>query len=133
MHMRIDLAFVATALMVASAPAQEAARSADKSYADRVRPFLARHCEDCHAGEKPKGDFRLDHLDPAFAARTAEERWRSVLEQLQAGAMPPKKKARPAEADLRAVKEWIAGRIASVEAARRGTEGRVVLRRLNRL
>jgi hypothetical protein len=47
--------------------------------------------------------------------------------------MPPKKKARPAEADVRAVKDWIGGRIAGVEAARRGAEGRVVLRRLNRL
>jgi hypothetical protein len=47
--------------------------------------------------------------------------------------MPPKKKARPEETDLRAVKDWIVARIASVEAARRGTEGRVVLRRLNRL
>src|SRR5689334_6832540 len=112
MRMRIDLAFVAAALMAASAPAQEASRAGDQAYADKVRPFLARHCEECHTGEKPKGDFRLDHLDPAFAARTAEERWRSVLEQLQAGSMPPKKKARPGETDLRAVKDWIVARIA---------------------
>jgi len=128
--MRIDLAFLAAVLMVSSASAQQAA---DKVYRDQVRPFLARHCEECHAGEKPKGDFRLDQLDPSFAAKTAEERWRTVQEQLRAGSMPPKKKARPPQAELQAVSDWIAGRIAAVEASRRTTEGRVVLRRLNRL
>ena len=128
--MRIDLAFLAAVLMVSSASAQQAA---DKVYRDQVRPFLARHCEECHAGEKPKGDFRLDQLDPSFAAKTAEERWRTVQEQLRAGSMPPKKKARPSQAELQAVSDWIAGRIAAVEASRRTTEGRVVLRRLNRL
>jgi len=128
--MRIDLAFVAAALMVSSASAQQAA---DKVYGEQVRPFLARHCEECHAGEKPKGDFRLDQLDPSFAAKTAEERWRTVQEQLRAGSMPPKKKTRPPQAELQAVTDWISGRIAAVEASRRTTEGRVVLRRLNRL
>src|SRR6185436_8004908 len=128
--MRIDLAFVAAALMVSSASAQQAA---DKVYGEQVRPFLARHCAECHAGEKPKGDFRLDQLDPSFAAKTAEERWRTVQEQLRAGSMPPKKKTRPPQAELQAVTDWISGRIAAVEASRRTTEGRVVLRRLNRL
>src|SRR6516162_3609937 len=106
--MRIDLlTFVAAALMLSPAPAQEAVRTADQAYADRVRPFLARHCEECHTGEKPKGKFRLDELDPAFSAKTAEERWRSVLEQLQAGSMPPKTKVRPPEGEIRAVRDWI--------------------------
>ena len=131
--MRIDLLVVASALTLSAAPAQEAARTPDKVYGERVGPFLAAHCRECHDGEKPKGDFRLDHLDPAFAAKTAEERWRSVQEQLRAGSMPPKKKTRPPEADVRAVMDWIDGRIAAAESARRSTEGRVVMRRLNRL
>src|SRR5262245_16990738 len=131
--MRIDLTIFAAALMLTTAPAQESARKTDKVYDDQVRPFLAAHCRECHSGEKPKGDFRLDQLDPAFAAKSVEDRWRSVREQLQSGAMPPKKKTRPPEAEVRTVTEWIGSRIAAVEAARRATEGRVVLRRLNRL
>src|SRR5687767_9677312 len=131
--MRIDLFVVATALTLSAAPAQEAARTPDKVYGERIAPFLAAHCRDCHAGEKPKGDFRLDHLDPAFAAKTAEEQWRSVQEQLRAGSMPPKKKTRPPEADVRAVVDWIDARIGAAESARRAVEGRVVLRRLNRI
>ena len=117
------------------APAQEAARNpvGDRDYPASVRSFLDAHCRECHQGEKPKGDFRIDQLDPTFTAKTAEERWRAVLEQIQAGAMPPKKKTRPPEPDCRALTAWIRGRLDSVEAARHATEGRVVLRRLNRL
>jgi mono/diheme cytochrome c family protein len=132
--MRIELFLLAAALLPRAASAQEALPSPDaRFYGDRVRPFVAKHCQECHGGEKPKGNFRIDQLDPAFAGKPAEDRWRSVLEQLKAGAMPPKKKARPAESDVRAVTEWIGTRIGAVEAARRAAEGRVVLRRLNRL
>jgi hypothetical protein len=47
--------------------------------------------------------------------------------------MPPKKKTRPPEPEIRALTAWIRGRLDAVESARRATEGRVVLRRLNRL
>ncbi|HEX7901476.1 MAG TPA: DUF1592 domain-containing protein [Planctomycetota bacterium] len=98
-------------------------------YEERVRPFLAAHCLECHGAEKPKGNVRLDQLDPGLR----DERWRSVLDQIQSGEMPPKKKPRPPEDQVRHVTEWIGGRLAAVEAARRAADGRVVLRRLNRL
>ena len=37
-----------------------------RQYDEQVRPFLARHCQECHGGEKPKGDFRLDRLTSDF-------------------------------------------------------------------
>ncbi len=98
-------------------------------YEERVRPFLAAHCLECHGPEKPKGNVRLDQLDPAFR----DERWRAVLDQIQSGEMPPKKKPRPPADQVRLLTEWIGGRIAAAEAGRRASEGRVVLRRLNRL
>jgi mono/diheme cytochrome c family protein len=132
--MRNAIFLALAALMVSALPAQEAARvvPAD-AYAAKVRPFLETHCQECHRGEKPKGDFRVDQLDPSFTAKAAEERWRAVLDQVTSGAMPPKKKTRPPEAETRAFTEWIRGRLAAVDAARRGFEGRVVMRRLNRL
>src|SRR5438128_135842 len=66
-----------------------------KQYDEQVRPFLARHCLECHGGKKPKGDLRLDRLAPDFADAASRERWLAVLEKLKAGAMPPKPKPRP--------------------------------------
>ncbi len=102
-----------------------AARQDDPAYRDAVRPFLTRHCQECHSGEKPKGHFRLDDL----AGSRAEEKWQTVLQQLQSGEMPPKKKPRPPEQEVRATVEWITAKA----AARRRAQGRVVLRRLNRV
>ncbi len=102
-----------------------------KLYAEKVQPFLKQHCQECHSGEKPKGDWRLDELALNFAEKGTLERWQKILEQLKSGEMPPKKKARPPEKEAKAVTNWISGRVAAAEAARRA-EGRVVLRRLNR-
>jgi hypothetical protein len=100
--------------------------------AGQVRPFLARHCLGCHGGEKPKGNLRLDKLSEDFAQEATRERWLAVLEQVTSGTMPPKTKPRPPEREVRALSTWIRGKVAAAEAGRRA-EGRVVMRRLNRV
>jgi hypothetical protein len=128
-----------TVLLPSVAPGQEKLPAGPvgspdgQGYAEHVKPFLVKHCAECHSGEKPKGDFRLDSLETAVAGHSGEDRWRTVLEQLRTGTMPPKKKPRPAEGDLRAATDWIERKVGSVEAARRAQQGRTVLRRLNRL
>jgi hypothetical protein len=104
----------------------------DAGAADPVRSVLVRHCRECHGGEKPKGDFRLDELNAAAPSPAVEELWQKVAEQLRSGAMPPKKKPRLPEADARAVIDWVDRNAAAAAARRRASEGRVVLRRLNR-
>ena len=95
----------------------------------RVRPFLERHCFDCHGEDVQKGKLRLDTLSASFSSSDA---WEKVLKKLSAGEMPPKKKPRPPAADLKAVMAWIENGLDAAETARRKADGRVVLRRLNR-
>jgi hypothetical protein len=83
-----------------------------KSSDDPARPFFAKHCQTCHAGAKPKGDFRLDSLTSDFNDRANRERWLTVLEQVKTGAMPPKEKPRPAAPDVKTLADWIGGRAA---------------------
>ena len=103
--MRTLLWVVASTLLVPGAGAQEgpAGRPDPKAWDAQVRPFLAKHCTECHSAEKPKGKFRIDQLDAAFSSRAAEDRWLAVREQITTGAMPPKAKPRPAKADIDAV------------------------------
>ena len=96
---------------------------------DPFRTFLAKHCQECHSGAKPKGDLRLDKLAPEFDNAANRERWLTVLKRVQVGEMPPKAKPRPAEKDIQALAGWIE---AQAGAARRA-HGRAVLRRLNRI
>ena len=103
------------------------------SETERARAFLNRHCLECHGPEKPKGMFRLDKLSADFGDRAERERWLAVLKRVKAGEMPPKAKPRPPEEEVAALTDWIAAQVEAAEAARRAAEGRVVLRRLNRV
>lgn len=107
-----------------------AATAADP-FADQVRPFLVKHCLECHGTTKPKGDLRLDKLTPDFADQANRKPWLAALKRVEAGEMPPEGKPRPADTAVKALSEWIVGRVAAAEAERR-SQGRVVLRRLNR-
>jgi len=99
-----------------------------------IRPVLTAHCYECHAGDskKAKGDFRIDRLSPQVADDAARDGWRKVLKRIQAGEMPPKSKPRPPEMDLQLVGQWISAGLKAADL-RRAAEGRVVLRRLNRV
>ncbi|NDF01220.1 MAG: DUF1587 domain-containing protein, partial [Verrucomicrobia bacterium] len=108
------------------------AKAADAEFTAKVQPFFERHCEECHSGAKPKGDWRLDQLGTDFTDKSARSRWEKVLDQLQTGEMPPRKQPRPPEAEASAVTGWVAGQIAKAVTAQRAAQGRVVLRRLNR-
>jgi hypothetical protein len=94
--------------------------------------FLTQHCQSCHAGEKPKGNFRLDSLSPDFSDKANREKWLTVLEQVKSGAMPPKEKPRPPAEEAKALTDWISGRVEKAVSASGAGQGRVVLRRLNR-
>lgn len=128
--MRVLLAGIVFGGWFAAAPL--AASAASQSSNDPARRLFAQHCQKCHAGPKPKGDFLIEGLSPDFSDRKHREQWLAVLEQLQTGAMPPKDKPRPPAAEVQAVIQWISERAGAAELARRATEGRVVLRRLNR-
>jgi mono/diheme cytochrome c family protein len=114
--------------LLGAAPAAQESDDA-RRFDAQFRPLLVRHCISCHGRDKPKGKLRLDNLAPNFADAVTRARWTSVIERLKAGEMPPKGKSRPSPQDVEALTDWLAPRVAAVEAS----EGRVVLRRLNRV
>jgi len=112
---------------------QEGPQTRPDPAADPTRAFLTRSCLECHGPDKAKGKFRVDTLDFAFSAKQAQDRWLAVREQITNGVMPPKAKPRPARSDIDAIAAWIDANIAAVETTRRVSQGRVILRRLNRV
>ena len=99
-------------------PDQEA-----KPFAEQFKPLLAKHCQSCHRGDKPKGNFLIDNLSLDFADKENRLRWLSVLKQVQEGTMPPKGKPRPPADELKGLSDWIGKQLAYNSAA----QGRVVL------
>jgi len=99
----------------------------------RVVSFLDQHCSKCHSGDDPKGDLRLDELPWNFDGTQTREQWETVLEQIETGEMPPKKRPRPPVEEVHAISALIRAQLEPRQETLRAKEGRVMLRRLNRV
>ncbi len=110
------------------------ATAADSAeFSKTLKPFLAKHCTECHDAETTKGDLRLDTLTPELGDAKKFAIWERVFDKVARGEMPPKKKARPAQNELKPAMEWLRGQLHQTSAAKQTAEGRVVFRRLNRV
>ncbi|MEY4483761.1 MAG: hypothetical protein RL693_1213, partial [Verrucomicrobiota bacterium] len=99
---------------------------------DAIKPFLEKQCFECHDGDVQKGGLRLDNLALDYANPEKARSWIKVLDRVEAGEMPPKKKERPPQDQLGAFSSSLKQQLLAAESARQKAEGRVVLRRLNR-
>lgn len=103
------------------------------NFEKQVRPILKKHCFKCHGEKKQKGDLRLDTLSGDLSKdRVAAEAWHDVRNALNLSEMPPKKEDSLLPAELRTVTSWITQEIDALVASQKGTDGRIVLRRLNK-
>ena len=94
--------------------------------------FLEKHCYECHDGETTKGGLNLTALkvDPADPPAFAE--WVLVHDRVNAGEMPPKKKPRPKESDLKSFLKTVSSALTDFQQNKDKREGRATERRLNR-
>ncbi len=107
------------------------ARPEESVFSSRVTPLFQRYCLGCHAGKKPKGDLSLDTLAADFDKNGTA--WQAILERLTDASMPPRGKPQPAGAEVRVVTDWIASGLKAHQVGRAATQGRALLRRLNRV
>lgn len=128
----MGLALIGVAL-IAAPPDANNQSAESQQFEQQFRPLLTRHCVACHSGDKPKGKLRLDNLTLDLADAAARDHWAAVVERLESGEMPPKDQPRPPEKDVEALIGWLTPRVSAAETAARTAQGRVVLRRLNRV
>ncbi len=96
------------------------------------RHLFAQHCEKCHSGVMAKGEFAIGDLAEDLKNKKIIEQWRTVLERLEDGSMPPDSEPRPAVDEVNQARDWIRKKISDAEMEIQASEGRVVMRRLNR-
>ena len=88
------------------------------------------HCLECHRGVSPQGNVTLE---PLLDGKRDLALWENVFEKIETGEMPPKPKhGLSAEEKLR-VGDWLFALVSAEKQTQRKAEGRVVLRRLNRV
>ena len=100
------------------------------SAADRFEGFLKIHCVSCHGPEKQKGDLRLDRLSRNFRMGEDSHVWAEVIEKVNSGEMPPKK--RPTQEEIAAFVGVLDARLKEGRAARMAARPAVAHYRLSR-
>jgi hypothetical protein len=105
----------------------------EPGFKDTALPFLEKHCLECHGRSKTKGDLNLTrHRDDSRVLEDVQL-WRSVLQQVNTGEMPPKKApSQPTPEEITAFNKALENSIDKAEAKRPPDPGRVTARRLNR-
>jgi len=94
-----------------------------------LRPFLRKHCFECHAEGTRKGGLDFDTLSTNLADPDVLRRWIAVHDRIQSGEMPPARSPRPASDEIAAILRPLAQSLSDADRAR----PRGVLRRLNRV
>lgn len=97
-----------------------------------AQPFFEEHCLRCHGPSKTKGDLRLDQLEADLSKPATFERWLEIVARVKSGEMPPEKEPRPQPDVIANLMKQLTARLDEAEKKQRA-EGRVVLRRLNRV
>ncbi len=110
-------------------PGSEPARA---TFAGEVAPFVARYCQGCHGGAKPKGSLALDRFKDQAAVLKDRAAWEKVRDVLRSGEMPPQNKPQPTREEVNTVLGWLESEVLRPECGLRRDPGGPTLRRLNR-
>lgn len=102
------------------------------SFGNQAAPFLAKYCNGCHGGDKPKADLNLTTFKDESAIVKNRKVWTLVKDTIESGEMPPEEKPQPSEAEASAFMGFITTTFAKVDCASQNDPGRVTIRRLNR-
>ncbi len=97
-----------------------------------AKPFIENHCSECHDAETKKGGLNLVDLGYVPEDRANFALWVKVHDRVEAGEMPPKKKAQPDPLALTAFVKGLGSDLITSEKAMVARDGRAMQRRLNR-
>ncbi len=94
--------------------------------------FVEKHCVGCHGSKKEKGDLRIDRLSRDFKSGADAHHWAEMIEQVNAGDMPPEDEERPTQEEIAAFVTNLDSLIKQGRAARMAARPAVSHYRLSR-
>ncbi|MDG1071424.1 MAG: DUF1588 domain-containing protein [Akkermansiaceae bacterium] len=97
-----------------------------------IETFFETHCYGCHDEATSKADLNLEGLTRSIGNNTDALNWQDILDQLNAGEMPPKKKPRPPKDELAGVVGDLTEALQAAQKMLMDSGGEIALRRINR-
>jgi mono/diheme cytochrome c family protein len=96
-----------------------------------TQALLKKYCLACHSTKAKKGSLDLERFATLADIRKDLKPWQAMIEQIEAGEMPPKERPQPTEAEKKQLVAWVRALLDSEAKARAGDPGHVPLRRLS--
>ncbi|MDA7756921.1 DUF1592 domain-containing protein [Opitutales bacterium] len=97
-----------------------------------IEPFFENYCFDCHDTDTAKADLDLEGLTRSIVDVADAQNWQDILDQLNSGEMPPKKKKQPGKEELAKVVGDLTESLQSAQTMLKDSGGQIALRRINR-
>ena len=117
-------------LLVAAAAGGVSLAAEAPSFEKSVQPILAKTCTPCHNAQLASGGLNLAPFTKATSLTADPDGWRTIVDKLRAGEMPPAGVPRPPQLD--AAIAYVEGQLEIAERNVKPDPGRVTARRLNR-
>ncbi|MFO1045111.1 MAG: DUF1592 domain-containing protein [Planctomycetaceae bacterium] len=95
-------------------------------------PFFQKHCVSCHGNEKPEAGLKLVGTATNFDDATTLAAWVRIHDRVAKAEMPPRDADQPATSERQAFLQRLKLQLHTASLARQKSEGRVLVRRLNR-
>ena len=96
-----------------------------------TQALLKKYCLACHSTKAKKGSLDLERFATLADIRKDLKPWQAMIEQIEAGEMPPKERPQPTEAEKKQLVAWVRTFLDGEAKARAGDPGHVPLRRLS--
>jgi mono/diheme cytochrome c family protein len=96
-----------------------------------TQALVKKYCLSCHSTKAKKGSLDLERFTTLDDVRKDVKVWQGMIEQIEAGEMPPKERPQPTEAEKKQLLAWVRGFLDAEAKARSGDPGYVPLRRLS--
>src|SRR5262245_2926989 len=106
--------------------------AAGEGFEKAVQPVLAKTCAPCHNDRLASGNLNLAPFAAPASVLAQREGWERILAKIRTGEMPPKGVPRPAEAQTRALIQFVESEFERADRNIKPDPGRVTARRLNR-
>lgn len=101
-------------------------------FQSQVMPILKTRCGECHGEEKPKAKLTLTGRRTLEQLSSERDAWFHVLDQIEAGTMPPEDEKPLTAAERKTLVGWIRGSFTETLIAKQRKDGRSRLRRMSR-
>jgi hypothetical protein len=96
-------------LLTADAETYTPGQPIKKDFTTFAKPFLVKHCVDCHGQKDPAGKLSLHDLGPVDEINVAT--WKAIWAQVTLREMPPKDADQPAIVQRLRFSDWVVGEL----------------------